>query len=303
MAALSVRTQTTRPSAGHAARVVRTIPGTHRSVVYRGRPLIMGILNVTPDSFSDGGAYPKTADAVRRGVQLAAQGANLIDIGGESTRPGAHAVPITDELRRTIPVIRQLAREVRVPLSIDTTKADVALRAIDAGASIVNDVSALSADSAMAAVVARTHAAVVLMHMRGRPRTMQRHPSYHDVVADVLRYVRHAVRRAAAAGISQNRILIDPGLGFGKTVTHNLTLLQHLDEFVRLGYPVVIGPSRKSFIGKTLGAGIKDRLTGTLACVAAAWWQGVQVVRVHDVRETFQLIAMLEATKAGHASR
>ncbi len=290
MAVLSARARTIRASA-------RTIPGAHRSLIYRGRPLIMGILNVTPDSFSDGGAYVKTADAVRRGVQMAAEGADLVDIGGESTRPGAQAVPIAEELRRTIPVIRQLAREVRVPLAIDTMKAEVALRAVDAGASIVNDVSALGADPAMAAVVARARAAVVLMHMQGRPRTMQRRPAYRDAAADVQRFLRDAARRAEAAGISRTRILIDPGLGFGKTLRHNLTLMQHLTDLVRLGYPVVVGPSRKSFIGATLGADVKDRLAGTLACVASAWWQGVHLVRVHDVRDTRQLLLMLEAVR------
>jgi len=303
MAVLSARARTIRPSADHAVRAPRTIPGAHRFLIYRGRPLIMGILNVTPDSFSDGGVYLKVADAVRRGVQLAAQGADLIDIGGESTRPGARAVPIAEELRRTIPVIRQLAREVRVPLSIDTMKAEVALRAVDAGASIVNDVSALGADPGMAVVVARARAAVVLMHMQGRPRTMQRRPAYRDVAADVSRFLRDAALRAEAAGISRNRILIDPGLGFGKTLTHNRTLMQHLEDFVRLGYPVVVGPSRKSFIGAALGADVEDRLTGTLACVASAWWQGVHLVRVHDVRDTRQLLLMLEAVRPTDATR
>jgi len=303
MAVLSARARTIRSSAGHAVRAPRIIPGAHRSLIYRGRPLIMGILNVTPDSFSDGGVYFKVADAVRHGVQLAAQGADLIDIGGESTRPGARAVPITEELRRTIPVIRQLAREVRVPLSIDTMKAEVALRAVDAGASIVNDVSALSADPGMAAVAARTRAAVVLMHMQGRPRTMQRRPAYRHVVADVSRFLRDAALRAEAAGISRNRILIDPGLGFGKTLTHNRTLMQHLEDLLRLGYPVMVGPSRKSFIGNILGTDVEDRLMGTLACVASAWQQEVHVVRVHDVQETFQFITMLEAVRPVYATR
>jgi len=263
----------------------------------------MGILNVTPDSFSDGGRYLDPDMAFRRGVQIVAEGADVLDVGGESTRPGSRGVSLQEELRRTIPVIRRLTKEVRVPISIDTAKAEVALRAIDAGASMVNDVTALRGDPAMASVVARHKAAVILMHMRGEPRTMQRRPRYHDVVADVASFLAAAAVRAQEAGVDPGRILVDPGLGFGKTVSHNLTLTRCLDRFVALGFPVMIGPSRKSFIGKTLNVEVDDRLAGTLACVAMAWWHGVHLVRVHDVKASIQCLQMLEAIRGAHASR
>jgi len=261
------------------------------------RPLAMGILNVTPDSFSDGGLYLDVGAAVARAEQMVSEGADLIDIGGESTRPGAAAVPLAEELRRTIPVIRRLAKVVRVPLSIDTSKADVAQRALDAGASIVNDVTALRGDPRMALVVARHRAAVILMHMAGSPRTMQRRPRYHDVVRDVAAFLIRQTKQAQDVGISRSRILIDPGLGFGKTAAHNLALMRGLPRFTALGFPVVIGPSRKSFIGKTLHADIGDRMAGTLACVATAFWHGVAMVRVHDVKASIQCLQMLEAIR------
>ena len=261
----------------------------------------MGVLNVTPDSFSDGGSFLNPDAAVRRGVQMAREGADCLDVGGESTRPGASGVPLEEELRRVLPVIRRLRDAVRVPLSIDTSKAEVASSAIQAGASMVNDVTALRGDAAMAAVVADSGAAVILMHMRGTPRTMQRHPRYHDVVGEVEAFLRGAAGRAQDAGIERSRILVDPGLGFGKTVGHNLALLRALPRFVSLGFPVVVGPSRKAFIGKTLGVEAGGRLAGTLACVAFAHRCGVQIVRVHDVQPAVQLFTMLEAIE--HATR
>ena len=254
----------------------------------------MGILNVTPDSFSDGGSFADTAAAVEHGLRMAADGADLIDVGGESTRPGAATVSVEAELARVISVIAQLAGSLRIPISIDTSKAEVAFQAIEAGASIINDVTALRGDPQMASVAARSGASVILMHMRGNPRTMQRAPRYHDVVEDVAGFLREAARRAQDAGIERSRILLDPGLGFGKTVGHNIELLHSLDRFVTLGFPIVIGPSRKSFIGKTLGAELEDRLSGTLACVARAFHCRIQVVRVHDVRPTVHLLNMLD---------
>jgi dihydropteroate synthase len=259
----------------------------------------MGILNVTPDSFSDGGAFVKPQAAVRRGIELAAEGADVIDIGGESTRPGARGVSLNEELRRTLPVIERLAVAVSIPLSIDTTKAEVAAKAIRAGASIVNDISALRADPRMPEIVAAGGAAVILMHMRGTPQTMQQAPRYHDVVGEVVSFLAAAAARARQQGIDARRILIDPGLGFGKTVRHNLELMRSLKRLGTLGYPVVIGPSRKSFIGKTVHADVTERLGGTLGCVAAAMQQGVHMVRVHDVRETIQCLRMLEAIERG----
>lgn len=270
----------------------------------RPLPRIMGIINVTPDSFSDGGFFLDPDAALRHAEQLVADGADLLDVGGESTRPGAQAVPVEDELARVIPVIRRLAARVRVPVSIDTSKAEVARQAIDAGAVMVNDVTALQGDPQMAAVVARANVPVVLMHMRGTPQTMQRRPRYRDVVQDVRAFLRDAIRRAERAGISPGRILIDPGLGFGKTVEHNLALLHHLDALARLGKPVVIGPSRKSFIGRVLNVEVEERLAGTLACIAFAIQHGASMVRVHDVKPVKQLLTMWDALEhVGQARR
>ena len=262
----------------------------------------MGILNVTPDSFSDGGRLLRPADAVRQAERLVREGADLLDVGGESTRPGAEPVRLAEELRRVVPVIRLLARRVRVPISVDTAKAEVARQALAAGASIINDVTALRGDSAMADVAARAGVLVILMHMRGDPRTMQRAPCYHRVTADIAAFLRGAVERATQAGIRPDRILIDPGLGFGKTVSHNLRLLAQLPRLARLGYPLVIGPSRKSFIGTLAGgAGVDDRLPGTLACVAAAARVPRAIVRVHDVAAAVQFLTIQQAI--AHAAR
>ncbi|MBI2885431.1 MAG: dihydropteroate synthase [Candidatus Omnitrophica bacterium] len=258
----------------------------------------MGILNVTPDSFSDGGRYARLDAAVRRAEAMVEEGAALIDIGGESTRPGAAPVTEAEELARVLPVIRRVAKRLSVPISIDTSKAEVARQAVDAGAGLVNDVTALRGDPAMAAVVANARVPVILMHMRGTPRTMQRHPRYRNVTEDVRRFLLEASRRAIAAGIPASRILIDPGLGFGKTVAHNLQLLQHLDVLADLGMPVVIGPSRKAFLGRVLGAEVNDRLPGTLACVAAAAARGGRIVRVHDVKPAVDFLRMLSAIGA-----
>ena len=258
------------------------------------RPLAMGILNVTPDSFSDGGKFSDAQAAVRHAIEMVQAGADVIDVGGESTRPGAAAVALDEELARTIPVIARLAAAVHVPLSIDTSKAEVARQALRAGASIVNDVTALRGDAAMASVAAVAGAQVILMHMRGSPRTMQKSPRYSDVVRDVAAFLRDAARRAMNAGIVRDRIWLDPGIGFGKTVTHNLLLLRRLKRIRALGFPVVVGASRKSFIGKSLKVAPDERLIGSLACVAAAQANGAAMVRVHDVAQTRQLIDMLK---------
>lgn len=275
--------------------VVKTARPIRARRISPTRPLVMGVLNATPDSFSDGGLYLKPDAALERALQMEAEGADLIDVGGMSTRPGAFDVPLDEEQRRVLPVIRRLAQAVRVPLSVDTFRADVAERAADAGVAMVNDITALRGDARMASVVARHKVQVILMHMRGTPHTMQRAPRYRDVVADVSSFLSQAAVQAQEAGIARARILIDPGLGFGKTVGHNLALLRALPRLALLGYPVVIGPSRKSFIGKVLAAEVQDRLAGTLACVAQASLAGAHMVRVHDVKAAVHLLQMLDA--------
>ena len=282
--------------------MVTRIPCGRFQLTYRGAPLIMGVLNVTPDSFSDGGLHLDPAQAIRHAQQLITEGADLIDVGGESTRPGAQPVSVDEELHRVMPVIEALAKRSPVPLSIDTSKAEVARQAIAAGASMVNDVTALRGDPQMAAVVARSRASVVLMHMRGRPQTMQQAPRYHDVVREVSAFLADAIHRAQDAGIASARILIDPGLGFGKTVTHHVLLMHHVEELVKLGYPVVIGPSRKSFLGRILEAPVHERLAGTLACVAFAMQHGVQIVRVHDVKPVAQFVTMWKVLNDAYPS-
>lgn len=278
---------------------------TGRKVVDAGSftrkpPLVMGILNVTPDSFSDGGDFQKPEAALNQALAMVEAGADIIDVGGESTRPGAVAVSVKEELSRTIPVIQQLARRVRAPISIDTAKAEVAEAALKAGASIVNDVTALRGDAPMAEVIAKRGASVILMHMAGNPRTMQRRPRYRNVLQDVAVFLSKAAQRAIAAGIEPRRIWIDPGLGFGKTVEHNRVLMAGIPNLSALGYPVVIGASRKSFIGKILGdVPVGERLVGSLACVGWALRQGAAMVRVHDVRETVDWIRMIQALQKG----
>lgn len=256
---------------------------------------VMGVLNVTPDSFSDGGTFLDRDAAVKRGVEMARVGADLIDVGGESTRPGAEPVPEEEEMGRVVPVVRALAAEVDVPISVDTTKAWVAEAALEAGAVVVNDVSALRFDPRMREVVAASGAGAVLMHMLGEPRTMQRAPRYGDVVAEVREALAGWAAAAEAAGVARESIAIDPGIGFGKTREHNLTLVKRLGAFTGTGYPVLAGPSRKSFIGLTLDLPVEERLEGTAAVVALAVAAGAHVVRVHDVREMVRVVRMAEA--------
>lgn len=253
----------------------------------------MGIVNVTPDSFSDGGRFLDREAAIAHGNRLAREGADLLDIGGESTRPGAEPVPAEVELERVVPVIEALSGIV--PISIDTTKPEVAAAAIEAGAAMVNDVTAL-ADPQMARLCAATGVEVVLMHMLGTPRTMQDNPHYEDVVTEILTFLEERVASAVTAGIDREKIWIDPGIGFGKTVTHNLTLLAALDRFAATGLPVLVGPSRKTFIGR-LDHDVPEgeRLGGTIACCLAARSGSAAMVRVHDVAEVSQALAVAEA--------
>lgn len=255
----------------------------------------MGILNVTPDSFSDGGQLPTPDAAVERGVRMVEDGADILDVGGESTRPGSDPVAAGEEIARTLPAVEGLAKEVPgVPLSIDTRKSEVARAALEAGATIVNDVSA-GADPAMFQAVASSGAGMVLMHMQGNPKTMQEEPRYDDVVAEVGAYLETRAAAAVAAGIPREAICIDPGIGFGKTLEHNLALMKHVDTLVKLGFPVLVGPSRKRFIGTLLEAEAEDRLEGTAGAVAWLAAAGVHVVRVHDVAEIGRVLRVVDA--------
>jgi dihydropteroate synthase len=257
-------------------------------------PRLMGVVNVTPDSFSDGGLYLDPDAAIAHGVELASQGAAILDVGGESTRPGAEEVAEAEELRRVVPVIEGLA-EVGAETSVDTSKAAVAGAAIEAGAAIVNDVTALRGDAEMAALCAERDVTVVLMHMIGSPRTMQENPVYDDVVDDVKSFLADRVEAALAAGIAAERIWLDPGIGFGKTAEHNLELLRRLGELRELGRPLVVGTSRKSFIGEVDGSPAGKRLGGTVASSVLGAAAGAEVLRVHDVAEMGQALAVTEA--------
>jgi dihydropteroate synthase len=247
------------------------------------RPLIMGIVNVTPDSFYDGGRYADPDAAVAHGVALAGEGADILDVGAESTRPGASPISEQEEIDRLMPVVAALARRVGVPLSVDTTKARVAELAIEAGASIINDVSALRFDAGMAPVIARSRAAVVLMHMQGTPQTMQVAPQYGDVVGEIKEFFRERMEAAGRAGIPESRIILDPGVGFGKLLVHNLEILAHVSSFAMLNRPLLLGLSRKGFIGQIIDRPAAEREWGTAAAVALAVDRGAQIVRVHDV--------------------
>jgi dihydropteroate synthase len=263
------------------------------------RTLIMGILNVTPDSFSDGGRYLEPERAVAHGLRLVKEGADIIDIGGESTRPGADPVPAEEELRRVIPVIEGIKQESNVMISIDTYKAQVAEVALAAGAGMVNDISALRLDEEMINVAVKYDVPVVLMHMQGTPRTMQENPQYNDVVSDIINFLGERIAAAAAAGIPKERLIIDPGIGFGKLLQHNLEILRRLDEFKALGRPILIGPSRKSFIGQLTGAPVEERLPGTIASIVLGILRGADIIRVHDVREARQAVQVADAIIRG----
>jgi len=259
----------------------------------------MGIVNVTPDSFSDGGRFLDSVKAVAHALDLAERGAEILDIGGESTRPGAVPVSEAEELLRVIPVIEKLVRQVRVPISIDTMKPAVARAALAAGANIVNDVAANREDDAMWQVVAKAGAGYVCMHMQGTPQIMQARPSYADVVREVGDFFRERLRRLNASGVAVDQVVLDPGIGFGKTPEHNLQLLASLRSFTTFQRPLSLGVSRKSFIGKLLGADAAARLPASLACACLAVEAGVQIIRAHDVAETVQAIRMTEAVLAG----
>lgn len=255
-----------------------------RTIALSARPCIMGVLNITPDSFSDGTRFFDLDRAVDRALEMVAEGADIIDIGGESTRPDAEPVPLGEELRRVVPLVAKLAEHVTVPLSVDTYKAAVARESLQAGAAIINDISGLTFDSAMASVVAAAEAGLVVMHTRGRPTEMQRDTAYGDLIGEVLDVLRSSLAIAEQAGIPAERIVVDPGIGFGKSVAGNLALLNRLDEFAALGRPILVGTSRKSFIGTVLKRNVDERLYGTAASVALGVAKGAAIFRVHDVK-------------------
>ncbi len=272
------------------------------SLALGDRALIMGVVNVTPDSFSDGGRLFDPAEAIEAGVRMAAEGADLIDVGGESSRPGAEPLDEVEERRRVLPVIEALARRIRIPVSVDTYKASTAAAALAAGASLVNDISGLRYEPALADVVARHGAPIVLMHTRGRPREMYEQASYHDVIAEVLDELRESIAFATTAGIAAERIIVDPGLGFAKTAAHSYEALARLDEFAELGRPLLVGPSRKSFLARALGGPVPppDRDWATAAAVAAAVLAGAHIIRVHAVREMVQVVRVADEIRRYH---
>jgi dihydropteroate synthase len=283
---------------------IKNISRTHYSIRCRKqklilgkRTLLMGVLNVTPDSFSDGGFFLNKEKAISRGLRMVEEGADVIDIGGESTRPGSKPVELEEELRRVIPVIESLEREVDVPISIDTYKSAVAQKAVEAGAQIINDISGLHFDPNLAQVAAREDIPLVLMHIRGTPETMQRDVHYSSLFAEIIRYLKNSISMAESAGIAPGQIIIDPGIGFGKTMEDNLLILKHLYEFRILGKPILLGTSRKNFIGKILSAEVGDRLEGTLSSIAIAVLNGAHIIRSHDVLEAKKVIAVADAVR------
>ncbi|MFB3895481.1 MAG: dihydropteroate synthase [bacterium] len=262
------------------------------------RTLVMGILNVTPDSFSDGGKYYPTDSAIKQAMQMVADGADIIDIGGESSRPGANPVTAKEELQRIIPVIEKVAKESKIPISVDTYKAEVAHGALESGAQLINDITAMTGDTAMAALAAKTEVPVILMHMLGTPQTMQTQPQYQNVVFDIIKYLKNGILNATHIGVKQEQIVIDPGIGFGKTVEHNLIILRRLSDFLQLHRPILVGVSRKSFIGKILDLPVEDRLEGTAAAVAVAVMQGAKIVRVHEVKPMLRVVKIADAIRS-----
>jgi dihydropteroate synthase len=258
------------------------------------RTHVMGVLNVTPDSFYDGGRYLLRDRAVAKGLEMAKQGADIIDVGGESTRPGSLPVDINEEMKRVIPVIEQLHEQIDIPISIDTQKADVAEAAIRAGAAMINDISSLRFDQRMAWVAAEYCIPLVLMHMKETPQNMQNHPEYQDIILEIIEFLTERIRFAVQSGIDRQKLIIDPGIGFGKMWEDNFVILKHLSAFLCLGYPILIGVSRKSFIGRALELPEEDRLIGTAATVAVSIQHGVHIVRVHDVKEMVQVARIVD---------
>jgi len=283
--------------------VLRPAYGEERRVLVLGgreyplheRTLVMGVVNVTPDSFSDGGKYYQKESALSHALRLVEEGADILDIGGESTRPGSDFISLDEELRRVMPVVEELAEKAGVPISIDTTKAEVARRALDAGCSMVNDISAMRLDPGMLPLVVERDVPFCLMHMQGMPKDMQVNPSYRDVVGEIAGFLRERAEAAVEAGARRENIIVDPGIGFGKNLDHNLEILRRLREFRSLGYHLLLGTSRKSFIGMILDLPVEERLEGTAASVAWGVANGADIVRVHDVKEMVRVVRVVEA--------
>ena len=263
------------------------------------RTHVMGVINVTPDSFSDGGQFLEKDRAIEHGLRLAEEGADLIDIGGESTRPYSKGISADEEMNRVIPVIEALKKQISIPISIDTLKAQVAREALRAGASMVNDISAFRSDPEMAGVAAQAGVPVILMHMKGTPSDMQVHPRYDDVASEIITFLKNAMEQAVSSGVQRERIIVDPGIGFGKTFDHNLEILKELGRFQRLDAPILVGSSRKAFIGRILDKEAHERDTGTMATVAAAVMNGVHIVRVHNVKQAVETVKVIDAIKRG----
>lgn len=259
----------------------------------------MGVINVTPDSFSDGGLYFQKETAIEHGLRLAQDGADIIDVGGESTRPFSEEVPLQEELDRVVPVVEALSRALQVPISIDTCKAEVARQALEAGASIINDISALRFDPEIISVAAEAGIPVILMHMQGTPGNMQKNPFYQNLIPEILDFLKLAVDRAVSGGIKNDMIIVDPGIGFGKTVEHNLEIIRELGQFCILGRPVLLGTSNKTFIGRLLNKEPHERDTGTMATIAAGALNGADIVRVHNVKKAVETVRIVDAIKTG----
>lgn len=267
----------------------------NKTLDFSQRAYIMGVLNLTPDSFFDGRMFPEPEAAVQHAFRMEAEGADIIDLGGESTRPGAQAVPLKEEFRRVLPVLKRLSGRLKVPISIDTYKSEVAERCIQCGAEMVNDISGLYFDPRMKEIVARHQVPVIVMHMKGTPRDMQKDPQYRDLIGEILSYFRESISRADAAGVPADKIIIDPGIGFGKSFAHNLDILKGLESFKVLGKPIMVGVSRKSFLGKILDLPVDERLEGSIAAALYAVLRGANIVRVHDVAATVRALRTVEA--------
>ncbi len=259
------------------------------------RTVVMGIVNVTPDSFSDGGLFLEPARAIEHGLRMAEEGADIIDVGGESSRPGSDPLPLEEELRRIIPTIEGLASHLTIPISVDTYKSGVAERAVEAGAQIINDISGLHLDPQMVSVAARYDTPLIIMHIRGTPKTMQQNPRYDDLMGEIIAYLREGIARAEEAGVDPQKVIVDPGIGFGKRIEDNLVILNRLDDLTVLGRPILVGTSRKSFIGAVLNLEVHERGIGTLAAVAVSVLKGAHIVRVHEVASVRQVVDMVDA--------